>query len=149
MRPSYCLLLAYWLFNQEHSRNLPRIFSYSQKWHDSLNRKWMRPRNVGAARAALTSEDSEWNWKFEELWQSRLWDWRGVRQFFPPRPRQKACQVPSTLQGTAGWRCSEVAQTSILLAHSTSIGALFILDRCFCINLVQATWDLVAKPFPW
>ena len=54
----------------------------SQKWHDSLDRKWMRPRNVGAARATLTREDSEWSWKFEEPWQSRPRDWRGVGQFF-------------------------------------------------------------------
>ena len=54
----------------------------SQKWHDSLNRKWMRPQNVGATRATLTREDSEWSRKFEEPWQSRPWDWRGVGQVF-------------------------------------------------------------------
>jgi hypothetical protein len=53
-----------------------------QKWHDSLNRKWMRPRNVGAARATLTREDSEWSRKFEEPLQSRPPDWRGVGQVF-------------------------------------------------------------------
>ena len=50
--------------------------------HDSLNRKWIRPRNVGAARATLTHKDSEWSQKFEEPWQSRPRDWRGVRQVF-------------------------------------------------------------------
>ena len=58
------LLLAYWLFNEEYSQILARIFSHSQKWHDSLNRKWMRPQNVGAARATLTREDSE----YHSLW---------------------------------------------------------------------------------
>ena len=58
------------------------IFSSSQKWHNSLNRKWMRTRNVGAARATLTREDSEWSRKFEEPCRSRPWDWRGVGQFF-------------------------------------------------------------------
>ena len=61
---------------------LSRILPDSQKWHDSLDRKWMRPRNVGAARATLTREDSEWSRKFEEPWQSRPRDWRGVGQFF-------------------------------------------------------------------
>ena len=37
---------------------------------------------MGAARATLTREDSEWSRKFEEPWQSRPWDWRGVGQFF-------------------------------------------------------------------
>ena len=36
---------------------------------------------MGAARATLTREDSEWSRKFEEPWQSRLRDWRGVEQF--------------------------------------------------------------------
>ena len=54
----------------------------SQKWHKSLNRKWMRSRNVGAARATLTREDSEWSWKFGEPWQARPHDWRGVGQVF-------------------------------------------------------------------
>ena len=38
----------------------------SQKWHDSLNRKWMRSLNVGAAKTTLTHEDSEWSRSFEE-----------------------------------------------------------------------------------
>jgi hypothetical protein len=59
----------------------------SQKWHDSLNHKWMRPRNVGAARATVTRVDSEWSQKFEEPWPSRPRDWRGVGQVFSPRPR--------------------------------------------------------------
>ena len=37
---------------------------------------------MGAARATLTCEDSEWSRKFEEPWQSRPWDWRGVGQVF-------------------------------------------------------------------
>ena len=37
---------------------------------------------MGAARATLTREDSEWSWKLEEPWQSRPWDWRRVGQFF-------------------------------------------------------------------
>ena len=37
---------------------------------------------MGAARATLTREDSEWSHKFEEPWQSRPRDWRGVGQFF-------------------------------------------------------------------
>ena len=41
----------------------------------------MRPRNVGAARATLTREDSKRSRKFEEPWQSRPWDWREVGQF--------------------------------------------------------------------
>ena len=57
---------------------------YSQKWHDSLNRKWMRSRNVGAARVTLTRGDSEWSRKFEEPWQSRPRDWREVGQVFLP-----------------------------------------------------------------
>ena len=60
---------------------LSGILPDSQKWHDSLDRKWMRPRNVGAARATLTREDSEWSRKFEKPWQSRPRDWRGVEQF--------------------------------------------------------------------
>jgi hypothetical protein len=52
----------------------------------------MRPRNVGAARATLTREDSEWSQKFEEPWQE---GWA----CFSPRPRQRACQGPLTRQG--------------------------------------------------
>ena len=37
---------------------------------------------MGAARATLTREDSEWSRKFEEPLQSRLRDWRGVGQVF-------------------------------------------------------------------
>ena len=37
---------------------------------------------MDAARATLTREDSEWSRKFEEPWQSRARDWRGVGQFF-------------------------------------------------------------------
>ena len=33
---------------------MSRILPYSQKWHDSVDCKWMMPRNVGAARATLT-----------------------------------------------------------------------------------------------
>ena len=68
---------------------------------------------MGAANAMLTREDSEWSRKFEEPWQSRARDWGGVGQFFSPRPRQMACQVPSMRQGgdaltnpTLGGRCN-------------------------------------------
>jgi hypothetical protein len=37
---------------------------------------------VGAARATLTREDSERSRKFEEPWQSRPRDWRGVGHVF-------------------------------------------------------------------
>ena len=37
---------------------------------------------MGAARATLTREDSEWSRKFEENWQSRLRVWRGMGQIF-------------------------------------------------------------------
>ena len=37
---------------------------------------------MGATRATLTREDSEWSRKFEEPWQSRPRDGRGVGQFF-------------------------------------------------------------------
>ena len=54
---------------------------------------------MGAARATLTREDSEWSRKFEEPWLSRARDWRGVGHFFSARPRQRACQDPLTRQG--------------------------------------------------
>ena len=74
--------------------NLSRMLHDSQKWHDSLDHKWMRPRNVGVARATLTREDNEWSWKFEEPLQSR--------------PRQRACQDPLTRQGGDALRlCTE------------------------------------------
>jgi hypothetical protein len=75
-------LLAYWLLSRIFHVMTPN----SQKWHDSLNRKWMRPRNVGATRTTLTREDSEWSRKFEEPWQSRPRDWRGVGQVFLQDP---------------------------------------------------------------
>ena len=37
---------------------------------------------MGATRAMLTREDSEWSRKFEEPWQSRPRDWRGVGHVF-------------------------------------------------------------------
>ena len=61
---------------------LSRILPDSQKWHNLLDRKWMRPRNVGATRATLTPEGSEWSRKFKEPWQSRPRDWRRVGHFF-------------------------------------------------------------------
>ena len=75
---------------------LSGILPYSQKWHNSLDRKCMRPRNVGATRATLTREDSEWSRKFEEPWLSRP---RGLERggaLFSPRPSQRACQDPLT-----------------------------------------------------
>jgi hypothetical protein len=47
---------------------------------------------VGAARATLTREDSEWSRKFEEPGQEG-----GAK--FSPKPRQRACQDPLTRQG--------------------------------------------------
>ena len=83
-------------------RNIPWTALDSQKWQDSLNRKWMRPRNVGAARATLTHEDSEWSRKFEEPWQSRPWCWGGVGQVFL-QGRLKGLPSPFN---AAGWRCT-------------------------------------------
>ncbi len=55
--------LAYWLFNPENRQWLhPKVARFR-------DRKWMRSRNLGAARATLTREDSEWSRKFEEPWQ--------------------------------------------------------------------------------
>ena len=42
---------------------------------------------------------SDWSRKFEEPWQSRPRDWRGVRALFSPRPHQRTCQDPLTRQG--------------------------------------------------
>ena len=91
---------------------LSGILPDSQKWHDSLDRKWTRPLNVGAARAMLTREDSEWSWKFEEPWQSRPRDWRGVGQFFLQgrvKGLAKSLQrgrVEMLLLGQAQWPCT-------------------------------------------
>ena len=58
---------------------------------------------MGAARAMLTREDSEWSRKFEEPWQSRPRDWRGVGQvFFQDRVKGLA----KSLQ-RGRWRCSK------------------------------------------
>ena len=58
---------------------------------------------MGAARATLTREDSEWSRKFEEPWQSRPWDWRGVGVGFSPKAVLKGLPSPFN---AAGWRCS-------------------------------------------
>jgi len=88
--------LAHWLFNPKTVKNISKSAPNSQKWHDSLNRKWMRPRNVGAARATLTCENSEWSRKFEEPWQE------GWGRFFS-KAALKGLPRPFK---AAGWRCS-------------------------------------------
>ena len=66
---------------------------------------------MSAARATLTREDSEWSRKFEEPWQSRPRDWRGVGQFFL-QGRVKGLPSPFN---AAGWRCSYRANNSDVL----------------------------------
>ena len=92
-------LLAYWLFSPKNCQEYSIIpKSGTIHWIAS---GCMGPRNVGVARATLTREDSEWSWKFEEPWQSRPRDWRGVGHAFI-QGRVKglaACQVPLARQG--------------------------------------------------
>jgi len=77
-------------------RNIFKSAPDSQKWHDSLNYKWMRPCNVGAVRATLIREDSEWSLKFEEPWQE------GWGNFFSMAASKG---LPKPINA-AGWRCS-------------------------------------------
>jgi hypothetical protein len=69
--PGYARRLRDFLRDRAHVPSSPpyKTAPDSQKWRDSPNRTWMRPHNVGAARATLTREDSEWSRKFEKPWQ--------------------------------------------------------------------------------
>jgi hypothetical protein len=108
-------------------RNISKSAHDSQKWHDSLNRKWMRLRNVGAARATLTHEDSEWSRKFEEPWQE------GWGSFFA-KATSKGLPRPFN---TTGWRCSKWPNCSPL-----PIG-IFVGKTVTCANY-GLMWSHVA-----
>jgi hypothetical protein len=64
----------------------------------------MRSQNVGAARATLTREDSEWSRKFEKPWQE------GWGRFFS-KAASKGLPRPFD---AAGWRSYEVRYVGLM-----------------------------------